>query len=105
MIKQTKTIIYVQENKQEFQELLCRVYAASKGYKVLYVTRDIEDVNLCDILLVANNSIISDEQIKYINDSNKLRKKDIEIVSISNQDDALESMFLAVDLFKESKVR
>ena len=57
---------------------LCRVYAASKGYKVLYVTRDIKDVNLCDILLVANDSIISDEQIKYIDDSNKLREKEIE---------------------------
>lgn len=103
MTKQTKVIIYVQGNKQEFQELLCRVYAANKGYKVLYVTRNIEDVNLCDVLLVTNDSIISSEQIEHINNSNKLRKKDIEIVSISSQDDALESMFFAVELFKESK--
>lgn len=104
MSKQTKAIIYVRGNNKETQELLCRIYAFDKGYKVLYVTQCIEDVNLCDILLVTSPSRISREQIDYIQVSNDLKEKGIEIVNVANQDDAHKSVSLVIELFKESKI-
>ena len=100
-----KAIIYVRGNNKEMQEIICRVYASDKGYKVLYVTSNIDDVNLCDVLLVTNPSRIIREQLEYIKIVNRLKEKNIEIINVSGQDDALDSITLAAELFKESQVR
>ena len=79
-----KAIIYVRGHNQETQEMFCRVYAADKGYKILFVTTDINTVAGCDILLVANHSRISRNRIEYQIIVNKLKKNGIEFESISN---------------------
>ena len=95
-----KAIIYLRGHNQEMQEVFCRVYAADKGYKVLFVTTDIEAVNNCDLLLVANHSRISRNRIEYQIIVNKLKKKGIEVVSVSSQDNIEETLWLTKELMK-----
>ena len=76
------------------------MYAADKGYKVLFVTTDIEAVQNCDLLLVANRSRISRNRIECQIILNKLKKKGIEVISVSNQEKADEHLSLVIDLLR-----
>ena len=96
-----KAIIYLRGHNQEKQEMFCRVYAADKGYKVLFTTTDIADVNNCDILLVANLSRISRDKFKYYEIMKELKEKGIEVVSVSNQDKVDEHLWLMGELMKK----
>ena len=82
-----KAIIYVRDNNKEMQEVRCRLYASHKGYKVLFVTSDLNDVNNCDILLVANHSRISRDQAEYSQVLNDLRNKSIAFESVIDRQD------------------
>lgn len=96
-------IIYVRGNNEEMQEMICRVYAIDQGFEVLYVTRDIDEVKNCNVLLVTNRSRISRNQEKYYSVVKELKKNGIELISVSSQDNSMESISLVIDLFKESQ--
>jgi DNA invertase Pin-like site-specific DNA recombinase len=96
-----EAVIYVRGHNKEFQEMMCRLYAADKGYEVVYVTKHLKDVNLCDVLLVTDPSRISRDQLEYYKIVNELKEKGIEVVSIANQRDIEESNALARRLYKE----
>lgn len=98
-------VVYVRGNNEELQEMVCRIYAIDQGYKVLYTTTHLEDVNGCDYLLVTNLSRISRNQTEYYKALNKLKKKGITVVSVTSQDNADESITLAMDMFRTSKAR
>lgn len=89
-----KAIIYVRGHNQEMQEVFCRGYAADQGYKVMFVTTDIEAVNNCDVLLVSNVSRISRDKFKYYEIINKLKPKGIVIECAINHDKAVENISL-----------
>lgn len=93
-------VIYVRGHNQEKQEAFCRVYAADKDYEVLFVTTDIKAVNNCDVLLIANRSRISRNRIECQTILNKLKKKGIEVVSVSNQDNVEETLWFTNELMK-----
>lgn len=95
-----KAIIYLRGHNQEKQEVFCRVYAADQGYKVLFVTTDIEAVQNCDVLLVSNLSRISRNRIECQIILNKLKKKGIEVVSVSSQDNIEETLWLTQELMR-----
>lgn len=93
-------VIYVRGHNQEKQETFCREYATDKGYEVLFVTTDIEAVNGCDMLLIANCSRISRNRIECQIILNKLKKKGIEVVSVSSQDNVEETLWFTSELMK-----
>ena len=94
-----EAVIYVRGNNKELQEAACRAYAFDNGYEVSYVTRHIEDINLCDVLLVVDHSRISRNSIEYHKIVNSLKEKGIEVISIVNQKDIEESNALARRLY------
>lgn len=100
MTKTMKAIIYVRGHKQEMQEIFCRVYAIDKGYKVLYTTSNIKDVNGCDVLLVANHSRISRNKFEYYKIMSILKMKKIKVESVSDQDNVEECLWLTEELLK-----
>lgn len=100
MKRKIKAVIYVRGHNEEMQEIVCRVYALDKKYDVLYVTRDIDAVNNCDVLVVANRTRISRDMRRHYEIMNNLKKKGIEVESVAGQKNANESLMLAVDLFK-----
>lgn len=96
-----KAIIYVRGHNQEKQEVFCKVYAMDKGYNVLFTTTDIADVNNCDILLVANHSRISRDKLKHYEILKDLKEKEIEVVSVLNQDKVNEHLWLMGELMRK----
>lgn len=95
-----KAIIYLRGHNQEMQEVLCRVYAADQSYKVMFVTTDIEAVNNCDVLLVSHISRISRNYQENIKIVRGLEEKGIEVMSVANQENAVECMSLTMELLK-----
>ena len=93
-----RAVIYVRGVNEAEQEMKCRAYAKSKGYEVAYVTRHIEDVKLCDVLLVANFSRISRKQIEFAKTYKYFKARGIKIESVSGSD--VDSMFSAEDIYK-----
>lgn len=79
MTKQTKVIIYVRGHNEELQKTKCRLYAADKGYKVLYTTRHLKDVNLCDMVLVSDPSRISRNKLEYYKIVKEFNDRGIEV--------------------------
>lgn len=78
-------IIYVRGHNQEMQEVYCRVYAADKGYKVLFVTSDIEAVKNCDVMLIRNASRISRDKFVYYETLNKFKSIGIKVESVASR--------------------
>lgn len=93
-----RAVIYIRGVNEAEQEMKCRMYAKDKGYELVYVTRHIEDVNLCDVLLVANFSRISRRQIEFVKICKLLKTKGIRVESVSGND--VGSMFSAEDICK-----
>lgn len=81
-----KAVIYVRGNNKEFQEMMCRLYAIEKGYEVAYVTRHLEDVNLCDVLLVASPSRISRDKDEYYKVVKEFDKRGIKVENAIDAD-------------------
>lgn len=96
-----RAAIYVRGENEAAQELKCRAYAENKGYEVVYVTRHIEDVKLCDVLLVANFSRISRKQIAFVKTYKYFKARGIRIESASGHE--IGSMFSAEDVYKAFK--
>lgn len=97
--KPERAVIYVRGENEAAQELKCRAYANEKGYEILYVTRHIEDVNLCDVMLVANFSRISRKQIEFVKTYKLFKARGIRIESAVGRNDISE-MFSARDIYK-----
>ncbi len=95
-----KAIIYVRGHNQEMQEIFCRLYAKEKGYKVNFVTTDINAVANCDVLLVANPSRISRNRIEYQIIINKLKKMGIEVKSAIEHEKSDELLSFTMDLLR-----
>ena len=94
-----RAVIYVRGENEAAQEMKCRAYANSKGYEVSYVTRHIEDVKLCDVLLVANFSRISRKQIEFVKTYKYFKARGIMIESATGKSDT-EGTFSAKDIYK-----
>lgn len=95
-------VIYVRGHDKEAedsQEMKCRMYAKDKGYEVVGVTRYIEDVKSCDVLLVANFSRISRKQITFAQTYKLFKAKGIRIESVTGQHD-IGKEFSARDIYK-----
>ena len=92
-----RVVIYTRGNNEAMQEIMCKLYAVDKGYKVLYVTNDIENINGCDILLVTNHYRISRDKMKYYQTLKELTSKGIALESVSGTNDNNESFFMPLD--------
>lgn len=97
-----EAVIYVRGHNKEFQEMMCRLYASDRGYKVSYVTSRLEDVNLCDVLLAVNPSRISRDKLEYYKIVKEFKEKGIKIEYAIDADNAHENVsFLMSEIFNE----
>lgn len=97
-----RAVIYVRGHDEEAetaQEMKCKMYAKDKGYEVVGVTRYIEDVRQCDVLLVANFSRISRKQITFVQTYKLFKARGIRIESATGQHD-ISGAFSARDIYK-----
>lgn len=96
-----KAVIYIRGVDEAAQEIKCRAYAADRGYEVSFVTRHIEDVKLCDVLIVANFSRISRKQMEFAKTFKYFKARGIRIESVSSHE--VGSMFSAEDIYNAFK--
>ena len=94
-----RVAIYVRGENEAAQELKCRAYADEKGYEVAYVTRHIEDVKLCDVLLVANFSRISRKQMEFAKTYKLFKTRGIRIESATGRNN-IDELFSVKDIYK-----
>lgn len=97
-----RAVIYVRGHDEEAetaQEMKCKMYAKDKGYEVVGVTRYIEDVGQCDVLLVANFSRISRKQITFVQTYKLFKARGIRIESATGQHD-ISGAFSARDIYE-----
>ena len=97
--RRDEVVIYVRGNNEAMQEIMCKLYAVNNDYRVLYVTRNLDDVKNCDILLVANLSRISRNRMEYEKIVKELKKRDIEVESVAKGED-IYNIFSAKDIYK-----
>ena len=95
-----KAIIYVRGHNQETQEITCRAYAADKGYKVLFVTSDLESVNNCDVLLVSHISRLTRKYYDYLQITKALKENGIEVESVASRDNTADSILSTLGLLR-----
>lgn len=95
-----EAVIYVRGNKKEMQEMLCRLCAINKGYNVIFVTDDINEVKDCDVLLATNPSRINRDQFKYYETLNKLKKKNIKVEFVVEYNGLIDDLELVYFLNK-----
>lgn len=97
-----EAVIYVRGHNEEFQEMMCRLYAADKDYEVVFVTNNLEDVKLCDILLVASPSRISRDRLEHYKIIRELNEKGIEVEYAIDADNVNENIsFLMNEIFSK----
>lgn len=97
-------VIYVRGENEAEQESKCRKYAKEKGYEVSYVTRYIEDVKLCDVLLVANFSRISRKRLELEKTRKLFKARGIRIESVSNNNNEnwfLKDIYEAIEKYEK----
>ena len=88
-------VIYVCGNKKEMQEMFCTLCAVERGYKVAFATDNLDNVNDCDILIVANPSRISRNKTEYREIVNTFKEKGIEIEFAVDNENLIENLELA----------
>lgn len=92
-------VIYVRGENEAEQELKCRDYADKMGYEVAYVTRYIEDVKLCNVLLVTNFSRISRKQMEFTKTYKMFKKRGIRIERAVGEN-YMNGIFSAKDVYE-----
>ena len=95
-----EAVIYVRGENKEFQEMACRLYAVDKDYRVTYVTKDINDVHLCDVLLITNPSRISRQATEYYEILKELKDKGIEVELAMDSDSVNDNIDMLLDTLK-----
>ena len=98
-----KAVIYVRGDNEEFQEMMCRLYATDKDYQVVYVTRHLEDVKLCDVLLVTNPSRISRDGFEYYKIVKEFNDRGIKVENAIEADNAHENAWFLMDVMFDNK--
>lgn len=98
-----EAVIYVRGHNKEFQEMMCRLYASDRGYKVAYVTEHLEDVNLCDVLLVTNPSRIGRDQLEHYKIVKEFEEKGIKIEYAIDAHNAHENASFLMDMMLNEK--
>ena len=99
-------IIYVKPNdKKAAQEFFCRLYAIENRYEVLSVIYNIEEIDYCDVLLIANPHVLSRNEIEYYGIVNDLKDNGIEVEIVINGNNAKRYIELINKEFKREKAR
>ena len=93
--RRDEVVIYVRGNNEAMQEIICKLYAVDNDYRVLYTTRNIEDINLCDIVLVADPSRISRDRMEYTKIVKNLKERNIKVESVAKEDSDIHNIFSA----------
>jgi hypothetical protein len=103
--RQTEVMIYLKENEQKAaQRLFCHAYSVDCGYIVMGETTSIDEVDNCNVMLVASASMLTRDVDEYYKIEKKLKKKGIRIEVATSEDNAGRYIDLALQLYRKGRI-
>lgn len=103
--RRDEAMIYLKENdKKAAQRLLCYMWATEHDVEVLGETTNIEEVDNCDVVLVASAPMLTRDAKEYYQIKNKLEKKGIRIEIVTNEDNADRYLEMMIQLSHNRRI-
>lgn len=98
-------MIYVKDNDRKAeQKFFCLAYCLDNKYEVLSTTNDIDEVDNCDIMVVASPEMISRDRIKYCTVLDNLKAKGITVEIVSVDGDAGKYIDYVTQLYVKGRI-
>lgn len=98
-------VIYVKDNDRKAeQKFFCMAYCLDNEYEVLLTTNNIDEVNNCDIMVVASPEMISRDRIEYYVVLDDLKEKGIEVEIVSINGDAGKYIDYVTQLYIKGRI-
>ncbi len=103
--RETEVMIYLKDNKEKAaQKLFCMAHCLDKNYKVLGDTTNLEDVKNCNMMLIAKESMLSDDKDEYKKIVQDLKKKGIAVEVVIDEAIAGRYIDMALELYRKGRV-
>lgn len=98
-------MIYVKDNDRKAeQKFFCLAYCLDNEYEVLSTTNNIEEVNNCDVMVVASPEMISRDRIEYYIVLDDLKAKGISVEIVSVDGDAGKYIDYVTQLYVKGRI-
>ncbi|MBR6642015.1 MAG: hypothetical protein IKL08_07475 [Clostridia bacterium] len=98
-------MIYVKDNDRKAeQKFFCLAYCLDNEYEVLSTTNDIDEVDNCDIMVVASPEMISRDRIEYYIVLDDLTAKGIKVEIVSVDGDAGKYIDYVTQLYVKGRI-
>lgn len=103
--REETAIIYLKENDcKATQRMFCTAHAMDCGYEILGETTDLNEVQNCDLMLVASVSVITRDVVKYYTIEKELRKKGIRIEAAMDNNSVGKYIDMALELYRKGRI-
>ena len=98
-------VIYIKDNNDKAaQKFFCLAYCLDNEYEVLSTTNNIDEVDNCDIMVVASPEMISRDRIEYYIILDDLKAKGIEVEIVSVDGDAGKYIDYVTQLYVKGRI-
>ena len=98
-------VIYVKDNDRKAeQKFFCLAYCLDNEYEVLSTTNNIDEVNNCDVMVVASPEMISRDRIEYYIVLDDLKEKGIKVEIVSVDGDAGKYIDYVTQLYVKGRI-
>lgn len=98
-------MIYIKDNNDKAaQKFFCLAYCLDNEYEVLSTTNNIEEVDNCDIMVVASPEMISRDRIEYYIVLDDLKEKGIKVEIVSVDGDAGKYIDYVTQLYVKGRI-
>lgn len=98
-------MIYIKDNNDKAaQKFFCLAYCLDNEYEVLSTTSNIDEVDGCDVMVVASPEMISRDRIEYYIILDDLKAKGIEAEIVSVDGDAGKYIDYITQLYVKGRI-
>lgn len=103
--RETEAMIYLKENDNKAaQRLLCMFHATDYNYRVLGETTNLEEVENCDVLIIASPTVLTRDEKEYHKIEKELKKKGIKIEIAGSNGRAGDYIDMMLKLSKKGRI-
>lgn len=98
-------VIYVKDNDRKAeQKFFCLAHCLDNEYEVLATTNNIDDVDNCDVMVVASPEMISRDRIEYYIVLDDLKAKGVKVEIVSVDGDAGKYIDYVTQLYVKGRI-
>ncbi len=98
-------MIYIKDNNDKAaQKFFCLAYCLDNEYEVLSTTHNIEEVDSCDVMVVASPEMISRDRIEYYIVLDDLKAKGVKVEIVSVDGDAEKYIDYVTQLYVKGRI-